>query len=171
MIKALVTLTTGEYADTEALQKVVKMMNDVSLTLQANVEAFLAADEKEQREYEEEKAAKQVEINQFKMEVEMKSKMLETTKGQIAEAESFVILRKKDQQEYEGDIEDENKSYEHDTETYNDLMEEFAKEKEACGQALEIVQSAEFAGHIGERLTKYEDGAVIDQAHGSDVEV
>jgi len=47
MIKALVTLTTGEYADTEALQKVVKMMNDVSLTLQANVEAFLAADEKE----------------------------------------------------------------------------------------------------------------------------
>jgi len=101
----------------------------------------------------------------------MKSKMLETTKGQIAEAEAFLELRKRDLLEYQGDIEDENKSYEHDTQTYNDLMEEFAKEKEACGQALDIIQSADFAGHIGSRLTAYEDGAVIDQAHGSSVEV
>lgn len=49
-------------------------------------------------------------------------------------------------------MEDENTSFELATKQYEELVAEFNKELAACQEALDLLNSSEFASYIGERM-------------------
>jgi len=96
---------------------------------------------------------------------------LESTNYKIEDAQNYILVRTADQASFEQELAAEEESYASDTAIFNDLIEEFNKELTACNEALTVLQGAEFAGYIADRVTAYEGDTVIATNHGSGVQV
>jgi hypothetical protein len=97
-------------------------------------------------------ADKETEIKQFESETIDKRGQLETTEKKIAATEAFIVARQYDSVQFNKELVSENESYDNYVKFYNDLIAEFAKEQAACREALEILNGAEFAGYISDRM-------------------
>jgi len=64
---------------------------------------------------------------------------------------------------WEKDLADENESFDTATKNYEELTAEFAKELDACNEALAVINSAQFSLTISSRIN---DEAGAGLAHG-----
>jgi hypothetical protein len=62
---------------------------------------------------------------------------------------------------FQKELESENTAFELATKQYEELVAEFNKELSACQEALDFLQSSEFASYIGDRMGQQ---VVIDTA-------
>ena len=163
LVRALVQLATEDFANQDALGKIEDMMVEVKQNLEDNIVRFTEEEEQAQTAFDDEVAQKEAEINSMNVELLEKNGQLDATNNKIEENQNFIVIRQGDVVSYTSELEAEEHSYEVDTENYNDLMAEFQREQDACHEALAILESAEFAGYLDERLGM---DTVIDQPQG-----
>lgn len=73
MVKALLALTAGEFADSGAIQKVADLLNEVAGNLSGSVVKFTEEENNNQSSFEADVSAKNAEINRMSMEVTEKT--------------------------------------------------------------------------------------------------
>lgn len=169
IVRALVQVaTSSEFTDQGLLRKLMDMLHNVEVALQESQKKLTADEELAQVDYTKLVADKETEIKQFESETIDKRAQLESTDKKIAATEAFIVARQYDSVQFNKELVSENQSYEDYVKFYNDLMVEFAKEQAACREALEILNGAEFAGYISDRM---QQDKVIGTNQGSGVSV
>lgn len=71
---------------------------------------------------------------------------------EIKATEEFIARRKAEQAQFEQELEEENEAYEEATKNFEELVAQLETERDACAEALEILESANFADVIEARL-------------------
>lgn len=152
-IKALVALSTSEFANGDAIRQVGDLMNHVRQNLIESLAKFTAEEEADQANFTTDIANKEADIARMNGEITTKSKELEQVNSQIDDTVAFINIRTADLSSYTKDLADENTSFEEATKAYQDLVAEFHKELSACNEALTFIQNADISGYIGDRMT------------------
>lgn len=150
--KALLSLASGEFADGGSLDRVRDMLNDIRANIVESQNTEHSDEEKSVELYEAEKAAKLQENKDFEITIVTKTGELEAVAKKIAQNERFLAGRKVDLTNFHAEYDSEEAAYVKDTEIYNQLMKELAAETETAETALNVVESGEFAGYLGERM-------------------
>lgn len=153
LVKALVQVaTSSEFTDQALLKKLLDMLHNVSESLKTTQGRLTAEENAAQEDYTKLVKAKEEEIKQYEADIIDKQGSLAATIKKIETSEAFLVARKADAISFTKELESENTSYENDTKIYEDIMAQIAKEDAVCREALSIVQGAEFADYIADRV-------------------
>jgi len=139
-------------------------MNTVKHNLEDSLVKFTEEADAAQAAFEEDVATTEADINHAQLEIQNKTKQLDSTNNQIEEGETFISIRTNDLAGWEADLEAENVSFDEATKAYEDLVAEFQKELEACNDALSFIQNSSINGLIGERISQ---DVVYGQSRGA----
>lgn len=169
LIKALVTLATNtDFANQDALKNVQNLIIQVSNNLEESLRTSEAEEVAAQEAHVKDIENKENEITSATRQVTDKSAELETTERRIVESQDFIVLRNSDLAQYKGDLENENNNFDATTRNYEALVAQFQSESAACAEALSILETAEFAGYIGDRMGA---DVIYNQPHGEGIKV
>lgn len=122
MITALVELATNEFADKDAMNKVINLLNESKNNLIASLAKEVSDDARAEKECADELKSKGAFINTCRIGVSDATKALDTTNDNITASLAFLARRKADLAKNQKDLGTENTTFDATTKSYEDLV-------------------------------------------------
>jgi len=164
LIQALLSLSSEEFANTDALQKVEDLLVQVKINLENSLDLENKNEEQAQANFSVDMDRANLDIAESSSQVSEKSELLSQTEENIVSSQEFVEERTADRISYQGDLDAENEAFQIATDNYNALVAQFQSELEACNEALTVIQGLTLEDYIQGRVDN--KAGVIDQPHG-----
>jgi len=122
-IKSLISLSTNEFVNEDAVTKVKELLLKVQGNLEVYITEETAAEEKAQADFEADIKRSEDDIVTFTASLEETNAQLSATEEQILNTQSYIEERQADKASYETDLEEENVDFENATKVFEDLVE------------------------------------------------
>jgi len=152
MIKALVSLASGEFADSGALIRVVEALENVKQEILDALDYEHTNEATAQAQYEDEVAEREEDNRRLTREVNLTQGEIESTERRIADKENFLVLKNTDLENFSAELEAEHAAFEEATEFYEDVRAELVREQAVGNDALAIIQNAGFGGNVNNNI-------------------
>lgn len=164
LIEALVSITTEQFSNSESLDKVFELLNQIQENLSQSLIDENNNEEASVKSFNEDMRATKQDIQESLALLAERTQQLEYNQEQISEGNDLIDQKKADQIQFQNDLTAEEESFARATEAYNELVAEYQSESDACNEALDVIQDANLAEYIQGRVDN--ESGVIDQSVG-----